>query len=290
MSLFFSATWWIARTHFVRLVTSRRAIFCVLLTLVPALVAFVVALTSHRATPASLSVNIAWKLLLQTILPLVTLIAGSAVVAEEVEDRTITYLFTRPIPRASLLFGRYASTLVFLGAVFALATFLLLLAAANAHGVPGSHAHEMKSLTPSEFTATIKSGSSATSSASTAIDWGIRAPLYAAVLCGVVVYSALFAALGTFFKQPILVGLGYAFAVEGFLSNLPGKNQALTIQYHLRSVIAEHGSKAWERMPGFKSTAFESAERAYVVLGIIAVTLLAIGAWRLTRREFELTS
>jgi ABC-2 type transport system permease protein len=272
MSTFLASTWLIASTHFVRLLSSRRAIFCFVLALLPALVAFIVAMLSQRATPAFLAVNISWKLLLQTIVPLVTLIAGSAVVAEEVEDRTITYLFTRPIPRASLLFGRYASTLLFLGATFALGTFLLLLAADNAHGTGIFSSRGNANPWPFE------------------IDTGIRAPLYAAVLCGVVVYSALFATLGAFFKQPILVGLGYAFAIEGFLANLPGKNQTLTIQYHLRSVIAEHGSKVWQRMPGFRSTEFESTERACAVLGVLTLLLLGLGAWRLSRRQFELTS
>ena len=33
-----------------------------------------------------------------------------------------------------------------------------------------------------------------------------------------------------------IIGLGYVFAIEGFLSNLPGKMQVLTIQYYLRAV------------------------------------------------------
>jgi ABC-type transport system involved in multi-copper enzyme maturation permease subunit len=39
-------------------------------------------------------------LLVQGTVPLLALILGASVVAEEIEDRTLTYLFTRPVPRA----------------------------------------------------------------------------------------------------------------------------------------------------------------------------------------------
>ena len=54
--------------------------------------------------------EIGWVLMVQGTVPLVALILGSAVVAEEIEDRTITYLFTRPIPRAAVLLGRWLAT------------------------------------------------------------------------------------------------------------------------------------------------------------------------------------
>jgi ABC-type transport system involved in multi-copper enzyme maturation permease subunit len=261
MIAFVRTTTLIARAHLARLLTSKRALFCLLLSLFPAAVALAIASAARRPGPSAVAAHMGWMLELQTIMPLVALIAGSAVVAEEIEDRTITYLFTRPIPRAALLFGRYLSTIVFLLSVFALATFLLLAAASRATGDRGGP------IVPA-----------------------ISEPLYAAVLIGVIVYAALFAALGAFFKHPMVVGLGYAFAIEGFLANLPGKNQALTIQYHLRSLIAERGSDAFTRIVGFRTTAFESGARALVVLALVLALALLLGAWRISRRQIELTA
>jgi ABC-type transport system involved in multi-copper enzyme maturation permease subunit len=260
MTSFLRATALIARAHLARSLTSSRWALCAFLAFLPALIAFVVTSASARAGPGNLAAHLGWLILLQIVVPLVALIAGSAVVAEEIEDRTITYLFTRPIPRAALLFGRFLATALLVTALLALATFLLLAACERARG------------------------------RGPALDEGIRAPLYAAVLWGTLVYSALFAALGAFFRHPMLVGIGYAFAVEGFLSNLPGKNQALTVQFYLRSLIAEDGSRAWHRVEGFTETAFQTGQRAHVVLAAILVVALALGAWRLTTREFELTS
>jgi ABC-type transport system involved in multi-copper enzyme maturation permease subunit len=257
---FLRATALIASAHFMRSITSKRWILCVLAALLPAALAALIAGASKRASPAMLATNLGWLVLLQIMVPLVTLIAGSAVVAEEIEDRTITYLFTRPIPRAALLFGRFLATVLMLSALFALATHLLLLGCERAHGRVGP------------------------------IDAGIRAPLFAAVLWGTIVYSAVFASLGSFFKHPMLIGIGYVFAVEGFLANLPGKNQSLTVQYYLRSLIADGGSDAWHRLEGFAGTAFQTGERAQITLVVLLVLALALGAWRISTREFELTS
>jgi ABC-type transport system involved in multi-copper enzyme maturation permease subunit len=250
----------IGRAHFVRTLFGKRLLFCVLLAHLPALAAFVVSGVNARASPAVLAANLGWVMLLQITLPLAALLGGSAVVAEEIEDRTITFLFTRPFPRPALLFGRFAATVILLMAMSASAVFFLLLASARARGSGG------------------------------AVDAHFARSLYEAALWGIVTYSALFAALGAFFKHPMIIGVAYACAVEGFLSNLPGKNQALTVQYYLRSLIAENAAPAWRRVEGFTSTAFATTERAHFVLVVLVVLALSLGAWRLARRQFELTS
>ena len=48
-----------------------------------------------------------WMLFLRFIVPVLGVFYGTALMADEVEDKTITYLFTRPIPRGAVLFGKY---------------------------------------------------------------------------------------------------------------------------------------------------------------------------------------
>lgn len=260
MKSFVRATALIARTHFLRALTSRRTLSCVALAFLPALAAFLVTGISARASAAPLFANLGWIMMLQIVVPLVTLIAGSAIVAEEVEDRTITYLFTRPIPRPALMFGRFLSTGVVVSTVLLVGVLLLYLACGRARGEGPP------------------------------VDASLAWPFVAAVAWGVVVYSAIFASLGAFFRHPMLIGIGYAFAIEGFLANLPGKNQALTVQFYLRSLIAQSPSPSWRGVEGFSSTAFDPAGRAHAVLAVILVVVIALGAWRLARRQFELTS
>ncbi|MFO1011090.1 MAG: ABC transporter permease [Planctomycetota bacterium] len=253
---FLDATALLFTTYLRRLAWSRRSVVCVVLAALAPVLALCLARFGKHTDATTIAVHVGFLLELQIIVPILALVAGSAAVAEEVEDRTITFLVSRPIPRAAILCGRYAAILVYLSALIAASAFGLLEAAAQAraHGP--------------------------------ALDSGVREPLVAAALLGGAVYSALFAALGVFVRHPILVGLGYAFAIEGFLANMPAGTQSLTIQFYLRSVIAAQGSGAWNAVEGFASTRFDSKERALATLAIVLATALVLGAWRITRREF----
>ncbi len=258
MMLFARTTFLLFTTHVGRVFFSRRAIVCIALALLPALIAAAVAHFSRRIDQVQIAVHLGGLLLLQIIVPILALIAGSAVVAEEVEDRTITYLFSRPIPRASLLFGRWWATLLFLGTILFVGTWLFVLAASTSK-VAGAQ-----------------------------LDSSITRALFEAVLLGAAVYSSLFAVAGIVFKSPILVGLGYTFAIEGFLANLPGGNQSLTIQYYLRCWLLDRGGDPW-KIEGLALDKPEAVANVLTTLACILIVTLGFGAWRITRREFVLT-
>src|SRR5205085_1538263 len=52
-----------------------------------------------------------WALFINIIVPLLGVFYGTSLIADEVEDKTITYLFTRPIPRSAVLLGKYLAYL-----------------------------------------------------------------------------------------------------------------------------------------------------------------------------------
>lgn len=260
MNVWFRATWLIFATSLPRLLRSRRALLVLGLVLVPAALAWVAAATSTRAKPVELAVNGGWVLLVQVIVPLASLVLGSSAIAEEVEDRTITYLYTRPMPRSSLLIGRWCAIALAITAMLALAVWLFVAAAGTARGDDQP------------------------------IDVGVWRPLGTAALAGGIAYTALAAALGAFVKNPIVVGLGYAFAVEGFLANLPGKNQLLTVQHYLRSLIAADGSDSWAQAESFVVAGFESGPTAATTLACVVVFALVAGSWRVTKRQFVMSA
>jgi len=129
-----TAAWVIASVHLGTLVRSRRAWACAGLLLLPALIAWIVAGSYAKATPSGLTTMLGWNALLQVSVPLVSLLMGVAVVAEEVDDRTITYLFLRPIPRTALLYGRLVTSVLWLAVCAAVAVALLVAAASTADG------------------------------------------------------------------------------------------------------------------------------------------------------------
>jgi ABC-type transport system involved in multi-copper enzyme maturation permease subunit len=266
-----AATFLFFTTHLRRSASSRRTLLSAALALVPGAVAWTLAKFALRISATDIAAHIGWLILLQVVLPILALVGGTAVVAEEVEDRTITYLFSRPIPRAAVLLGRWLATLVVLSVVLSIGSGFLLWAAQQP-AVPR--------FAPSDGALDV----------SRTLEDGIALPLLQAVLLGALVYSALFSIAGTLFKHPMIIGLAYAFVIEGFLADLPGKNQALTIQYYLRSWIAAYGSEAWSRVEGFAGASFDTPRDAIATLLVIWAAALALGCWHVSRREFVLTS
>ena len=48
-----------------------------------------------------------WILFLRIVVPILGVFYGTSLMADEVEDKTITYLFVRPIRRGAVLLGKY---------------------------------------------------------------------------------------------------------------------------------------------------------------------------------------
>src|SRR5207237_3489353 len=48
-----------------------------------------------------------WLLYVRFIVPVLGVFYGTSLIADEVDDKTITYLFTRPVPRRAVLLGKY---------------------------------------------------------------------------------------------------------------------------------------------------------------------------------------
>src|SRR5262245_1577097 len=102
---------------------SRRSIFLGLLVGGPVALATIVRIITIVVPSSSLRIKGAlvggpsifgmmiWLLHMRFIVPVLGVFYGTALIADEVEDKTITYLFTRPIPRASVLLGKYLAYL-----------------------------------------------------------------------------------------------------------------------------------------------------------------------------------
>lgn len=258
---FFQATLLLFSTHLKRILFSRRMAFCLLVAMGPA--ALVTLIRQFDDGPETIEMFIfpGWVLMMQLVLPILSLVAGSAVISEEIEDRTVTYLFTRPIPRASLLLARWLATALLLGIILAAGVLLHAFAASFGHYSSGE-----------------------------GVPLDVVLPLLVTVVLGGMVYSALFAVLGTFHKHPMILGLAYSFAIEGFLANLPGKSQGLTIQFYLRSHLIGRGSEVWQRVSELKPALYDPPGEALMTLIAILVVTLVIGSITISRKQYILTA
>jgi ABC-2 type transport system permease protein len=258
-----------ARTQFVRSLAPRRSWLVYAFTLLPALVAQLIAMHARRIGPEEIATNLCWFLYLQVVVPLVALLQGQAVISREVEDRTITYLFSRPISRPAMFVGRTLGACAFTLLLLLAGAALLLLAAA--HG-------PIRTPNPAHYPL------------APLLEDGVVVPFLVAVALGTLAYTLIFAALGVFTKHPMILGLAYTFALEGFLANLPGSNQTLAVQYYLRSWIAAKGGDAWGRLENVNMIDFESPSSVLLKIGLVALVALALGSWRIRHREFVLSS
>jgi ABC-2 type transport system permease protein len=148
-----------------------------------------------------------WLLFIRFIVPVLGVFYGTALIADEVEDKTITYLFTRPIPRRAVLFGKYLA--------YVACTVLLVLPSVML-----------------VFFLIVPTGGGSIGGAfpSLVADLGMLA-------VGLAAYGAVFALVGTRLKRPLVVGLVFAFGWEPAVLLFPGYLKRLTVAYYLQALV-----------------------------------------------------
>ncbi len=262
------ATFLIYRLHIGMILGSRRSLAAIGLAAIPPVLAFLAAnFAPHKSTELSIFLLIGTFVLIQFVVPMLSVAMGVGVVADEAESRTITFPFTRPIPRASLFLGRWLAALTAILTLIAVSGLLTALAV---------RVKDRGELPPPEF---------------------IEA-LITAALIGGVVYSLGSAVIGVLAKRGLIFALGYVFAVEALLANVPGSSQSLTIQYHLRSMtfnkdaplFADEGSDLGQFLEEAGISSLLTPDVAMSKLIVVAGVLLIFGCIAVTRKQFVLAS
>ena len=108
---------WSRRTIFMALVAGGPVLIAVLLRTLSSLALFDGSAGAVNGRPVSLGGPdifglMIWTFYLRFTVPVLGVFYGTALIADEVEDRTITYLFTRPVARGAVLAGKYLACLV----------------------------------------------------------------------------------------------------------------------------------------------------------------------------------
>ncbi len=198
----------------------------------------------HAFSPAQVYDQLAKSLVFGFILVLLACIFGTSVVSQEMEQQTIVYLLTRPLPRWRLLLARFLAALLATALAAGLAALLLAL------GTRGFHHWARPPLT--------------------------RDLMFLAL--GSLAYGGFFLLLGTLLRRPLIFGLLYAFGIESWLPNLPGKFKMLSLMAYLW-VLAPHGRAAalTPDNPFLVTMTLTPTLAWRVVVGVVAISL----AWAL---------
>ena len=125
-----------------------------------------------------------WLLYLRFVVPVLGAFYGTSLMSDEVEDRTITYLFTRPVPRGAVIIGKYLAYLA--------CTALVVLPSVTAVYLL---------ITP------VSGGSIGGTFPQLLTDLGLLA-------LGLAVYGAVFALIGALVPRPLVAGLVLIFGWE----------------------------------------------------------------------------
>jgi ABC-type transport system involved in multi-copper enzyme maturation permease subunit len=208
---------------------------------------------------------VSYYTILQIGLPFTALFFGVVAVHGDLEDRTSTYLFLRPIRRPLLLLGKWLAAAV-------LSTLLVALVVGLTYASAALPERAWRAgIGPSAHSARV---------------------FLLAVLLGAPAYAAVGALLGAYFKRPLLIAMAFLIGWEILVSNLPPQSgvRALTIADPLRLWIVERlpdseklvsaltfGQGRGNDPPG---------DHAMVIARTIAV-LLALAMLVYSRREYD---
>jgi hypothetical protein len=257
---------WSRRTVFMALVVGAPVLIAVFLRLLVGLGAPLfesqetrdgVTTTVRMTGPAIFGLMI-WIFYLRFTVPVLGVFYGTSLMADEVEDKTITYLFTRPIPRGAVLVGKYLAYLactVFVVLPSIVIVYLLVVPIRGSLG--GSFVDLLKDL--------------------------------ALLAIGLAVYGALFAFVGARFKRPLLVGLIFIFGWEQAALAFPGYLKRFTIAYYLQGLVphAMPGNSIISLVQGIFQESPSLGTSLFWLIAIWAVFLFW-GARLVARKEYVL--
>ena len=216
---FFTSAVRVFELSLAQMLWSRRSLFLAMLAAAPVLLAALIrfaAVTEPAALPqingariggAALFGLMIWLLYIRFIVPVLGVFYGTGLIADEVDDKTVTYLFVRPIRRGAVLVGKYlayvtCTTLLVLPSVV-LVYFLV---------VP------------------IGAGSIGAAFPTLLADLGM-------LVLGMAAYGALFAFVGARLKRPLVIGLVFIFGWEPGVLLFPGYLKRATISYYLQGLV-----------------------------------------------------
>jgi ABC-2 type transport system permease protein len=200
-----------------------------------------------------------WLLYIRFIVPVLGVFYGTALIADEVDDKTITYLFTRPVRRGAVLIGKYlayvACTALLVLPSVVLVYFLVVPLGGGSIGA--------------SFPALLE-------------DLGM-------LIIGLIAYGAVFAWVGARLKRPLVVGLVFAFGWEPAVLLFPGYLKRLTVAYYLQALVPHampQDSAVSILLQVFREVPPAATSVAY--LAVIVALALWFSARAVERREYVL--
>jgi ABC-type transport system involved in multi-copper enzyme maturation permease subunit len=261
------AVLWLAWFSFREMVRRKRLFGLSAINLIPVLVVLSIRIWAKDLgiSPHLQLAGLTHDIFIEFLIPIAAMAMAIPAIGEQVDDGTIVFTWSRPVKRWAIYLGRLlaaqvVSTVVMSGALV-LCFFIMV--------------SEGTEVITFEF---IK----------------VYVVTFMIIALGAFTYSALFAAMGTFFRKPVLPAILFTFGWESMVSNIPARVQEVSLRFHLQNLI-ERPPAAPQDLPGvleaLLSTAFvrDPVPKVQSIAVLLVVTALAtlLGAWLLKHKEIE---
>jgi ABC-2 type transport system permease protein len=231
-----------------------------LLGLIPVVLAVVVRIVLHGRSGdiAAVFTEILMVFYLQFYIVILALFFGTSITAEDVENRTLAYLITRPVPKSAIVVGKYAAyaALMFVLVAVTMAAAYFLMNAARLDDP----------------------------------DLYVTFAQYLGVIgLGLLAYTALFAFLGAVLKRAIILGLVFGFGWETVIQYFPGSTQRFSVVHYLKSLLPYRPeSRAAGRGVALLLFRLEPTSPPLAVAALVAIAagFLALTCWLFRAKEY----
>jgi ABC-2 type transport system permease protein len=224
----------------------------------PGVIAIIVRTMHSTDTPAENENALILSLLANALVPFAALWFASAMIQDEIEEQTLTYLLVRPLPRWVIYLSKLAATIAVtavLSAVFSFMTYLAVYAALEPAQpeIPG------------------------------------RVLKIAALLAlAVYAYASIFGALSLIMRRSLAVGLVYLVLFEGIVANVDFIARKLTVMYYFKVLVERWVLNSAVKDWSMPLADLPSAGNSVLVLVLIGVGFTLLGAILFSVREFRM--
>jgi ABC-type transport system involved in multi-copper enzyme maturation permease subunit len=189
---------------------------------------------------------------------LFALFFGSGVISEEVDERTLSFLVTRPVSKNSILAGKTWANLSLalvptLGGIILSFTVYLLLA---------------QFVIPFYFHIRL-----------------LSLLVYLGLL-HLVAYGSLFTLLGVWLRRPLITGIIFVYGWENIVHHLPGKSAMLTLSYYLRPLLPSFNYSSMSR---YLESRIQEPDplMASITLTVLSILFFASAMFIFRKKEYR---
>lgn len=194
------------------------------------------------------------NLLVFRLLPLASAIYSTMILSQEIEQKTIVYLLTRPIERWKLLIGRWGATV----AAVVIISLIGMLATMIGAGMGK-------------------------------VNISLLSDVLAIVL-GAAAYGSLFLFVTLLFNRALIICVLFAFGWESSVPNLPTGLQKLSILSHMQAIAkhpeTEGGKQFLEAISGVLGKNDLSATSSAFTLVVFSIVMVGLSAYWFTSNEY----